>query len=1091
MSAENVAKETAAVMEQDSLTDAQRRALERAVVSAREVAERGARAAVNELGVGEAQPYDHLDAEERELRRRLRARARQLGDERQSDGTHGTDHLVREVAYEHWHRMLFARFLAENELLMHPGGVSVTLEECEELVEAEDVEDGWELAGRYAARMLPQIFRPDAPALELRLAPEYRQQLEDLLEELEPEIFTARDALGWVYQYWQSERKDEVNASEVKIGADELPAVTQLFTEPYMVNFLLENSLGAWWESGHPGDELPVEMPYLRHTEDGEPAAGTFDGWPDRTAELKVLDPCCGSGHFLVAALHLLVPMRMAEEGLSARAACDGVIRDNLYGLEIDQRCTEIAAFAVALAAWTYPGAEGYRELPEMHIACSGLSVGAKKEDWVAYAGEDERLQRGMRRLYDLFQDAPTLGSLIDPTRDNGDLFEAPYEELEPLLQRALEEEESDDYRAHEIGVTAQGLAKAADIMVNRYHLVTTNVPYLTRSKMQETMALRLKAEYSEASYDLATAFLERCCRFTSQCGRVANVVKQSFCYQDYYRSYRQALLERQSLNYIVWLGPRAFRGISGAVTTVCLLNISTSAPNADETLFSINLTDRQNAEDKRAGLLEGDHTWSRQQEFDDVPDQRILPAAIQATDQLLAEFVEFSNGIQTGDAKRFIRQFWEVENLESGWIRQQSTVRSTKLFGGLDRILLWEGAEGSLVEFIKRKVGENRISSWLRGTSLWGKQGVAVSSTGSIEASLYMGAAFDDSTMVLAVEDESLLPAIWSYCSSEEYEDGVRRLDRKLNVRSALKKVPFDVNKWQQVAEERYPEGLPEPYSEDPTQWIFEGTVMPSERPLQVAVARLLGYEWPEQVEDGLSEVTDEDGVVCIPPVRGEQPAASRLQEVLARAYGDEWEPGKTESLLSDVGFGSATLEEWLRDGFFEQHCDLFEHRPFIWHVWDGRKDGFGALVNYHELDRATLERLTYTYLGDWIHRQKKEVEQDRDAAEARLHAAQNLQEKLELILEGEKPYDIFVRWKQLEEQPIGWEPDLDDGVRQNIRPFVKAEVLRKRPNVKWTNDRGKEPEGSPWYEEFDGKRVNDHHLSLEEKKHARVETD
>ncbi len=177
-------------------------------------------------------------------------------------------------------------------------------------------------------------------------------KLEKLLASLPEAVFTASDALGWVYQFWQSKKKDEVNRSEVKIGADEIAAVTQLFTEPYMVEFLLHNTLGAWWAgkklapkdaaSAKTEDELRrkfslpgVGWEYLRFTRgaDGKsgpwrPAAGTFDGWPKNAAELKVLDPCCGSGHFLVAALHHLAPIRMAEEGLNAREAVDAVLRE-------------------------------------------------------------------------------------------------------------------------------------------------------------------------------------------------------------------------------------------------------------------------------------------------------------------------------------------------------------------------------------------------------------------------------------------------------------------------------------------------------------------------------------------------------------------------------------------------------------------------------------------------------------------------------------------------------------------------------------------------------------------------------------------
>jgi hypothetical protein len=203
-----------------------RRQLETVVVTARDTAETAARAALMHLGLGEADPPRRLGEPERALRRRLRAQGRQLGDPRRSDGRQEVERLVHETAYEHWHRMLCARFLAENGLLMHPDGVAVSLAECSDLAPDEGAANGWELVGRYASRMLPQIFRPDSPVLALSLAPEHQRALERLLADLPAETFAAGDSLGWVDQFWQDKKKDQVNASEVKLGADELPAVT-------------------------------------------------------------------------------------------------------------------------------------------------------------------------------------------------------------------------------------------------------------------------------------------------------------------------------------------------------------------------------------------------------------------------------------------------------------------------------------------------------------------------------------------------------------------------------------------------------------------------------------------------------------------------------------------------------------------------------------------------------------------------------------------------------------------------------------------------------------------------------------------------
>lgn len=326
--------------------------------------------------------------------------------------------------------------------------------------------------------------------------------------------------------------------------------------------------------------------------------------------------------------------------------------------------------------------------------------------------------------------------------------------------------------------------------------------------------------------------------------------------------------------------------------------------------------------------------------------------------------------------------------------------------------------------------------------------------------------------------------------------------------------KVPFDLEHWQKVAAEKYPNGLPKPFSSEPTQWLFNGHPAGSDQPLQVAVARLLGYQWPRQTgssfpdcpslgPDGLEDLADADGIVCINAIKGEAPAADRLRDLLARAYGNEWSATVLENLLAGLDPKPASLEDWLRNGFFEQHCKIFHHRPFIWHLWDGHKAGFSALVNYHKLTHASLEKLAFAYLGDWIRRQQAAVEAGEAGSDAKLQAAKELQARLKLILEGEPPHDLFVRWKPLAQQSIGWHPDLNDGVRMNIRPFMATDIpggkrgaglLRAKPNIKWEKDRGKEPQRPktdyPWFWQggsFTGDRLNDIHLTREQKEKAR----
>jgi hypothetical protein len=350
------------------------------------------------------------------------------------------------------------------------------------------------------------------------------------------------------------------------------------------------------------------------------------------------------------------------------------------------------------------------------------------------------------------------------------------------------------------------------------------------------------------------------------------------------------------------------------------------------------------------------------------------------------------------------------------------------------------------------------------------------------VRAAQYLGGLFDKSCVVLTLPNTELFPALWAFAASGELETAVRTFDKKVGIATAsLVQVPFDVERWRAVAAEQFPDGLPEPFSDDPTQWLFQGWPVGSSSPLQVAVARLLGFSWPDQEPDVLDELADADGIVCLPAVGGERPAADRLWDLLARAHGDGWSLSVLDGLLAEAGGKPGDLAGWLRDVFFKEHCRVFQNRPFVWHVWDGRRDGFSALVNYHRLDRATLQRLTYSTLGWWVERQRADVDAGVVGADLRLTAALDLQRRLALILEGEPPHDIYVRWKSLAEQPIGWDPDLDDGVRLNVRPFVEAQVLRAKFNVHWKKDRGANPDGS--------ERHNDVHHTNNDKRTARGE--
>lgn len=1150
------------------LSNTQRSLLEKTVRQGRVLVEQAVRVVLERLAVSAANAPDYLTAEEKNCRVHLRKHARLLGSSLEGK-FQPVDRLLDELAYHHWHRMLFARFLLENNLLVytHEGcSLPVSWETCKELAQELGEPDAWALAGKLASRMLPQIF--GTGDLEIKLPPDKQKALEDLVLQLPADIFQTTDALGWVYQFWQTDQKETVNQSEKPIGAKELSPVTQLFTEPYMVQFLLDNSLGAWfalrrltekdWREAVSEEELRskaaapgLPLTYLRfiRKEEGmwEPMNGKLEGWGKEIGELRIMDPCCGSGHFLAAALHMIASMRIVLNGEPATWAIDRALEENIHGLELDQRCVEIAAFALAFAAWTFSPAPGFRSLPEFHLACCGQKPPLDEQSWMQLAdqmavsafggsellvdmGGDTPLMRSnvartMRKLYGLFEQADLLGSLLDPKNLERDLFHEDFDYVAQLLQSVLNRTYSEEGR--EAAIRAKSMASAAKMLGEQYDLVITNVPYLAAGKQDRVLSEWCAKYYPEAKADLATVFLERCLKWTSPEGGMACIVlPQNWLFLKSYKKFRQKLLQHYAWNSVAKLGPGAFQTISGEVVQAILISLSSlhdgKASLKEQPLRGMDASLGKKAADKDAMFQSLPIQNVLQQTQLDNPDSRVTMEVMGSLPPL-SLFSNSYQGLVTGDFSHFGRYYWEVNVRQTTkWNYISSTTNSISFYNGLSQVLMWENGRGIL---------SRTSTARIQGLSAWNHKGVSVSCMRMLPVFLYHGSIFDNNSAAIIPHDPTLLPAIWCYCSSPEYNENVRKIDQTLKVTNAtLAKVPFDLERWQKVAEEKYPHGLPLPFSDDPTQWIFHGhpcdsviwdedskrTAFGPKRHdatvLHVAVARLLGYRWPAELDDtmelceesrevirqvrSLVRFADQDGIVPIPAMVGELPAAERLYNLLQAAYGEAWTGETVRSLIAATGSKALTLEDWLRDSFFIQHCKLFGDRPFLWHIWDGLKDGFSVIVNYHKLDNRLLQSLIYTYLGNWMDQQKTEKARGVDGAEEKLEAAAHLKSRLELILEGEAPCDIFVRWKPLNQQPMGWNPDLNDGVRLNIRPWLSVDsvgkkgagVLRDKPNIKWDKDRGKDVPTAPWFCLHQGDRINDHHLTLDEKRRSQA---
>ncbi|HPM02036.1 MAG TPA: type II restriction endonuclease subunit M [Candidatus Cloacimonadota bacterium] len=792
----------------------------------------------------------------------------------------------------------------------------------------------------------------------------------------------------------------------------------------------------------------------------------------------------------------------MYEEELSKEEVTDKVLTENLYGLELDARCTQIAAFNLALTAWKFCGK--YKELPQMNLACSGLAPKGKKEDWVKLVGKVDRIddktrmENGMAMLYDHFQLAPQLGSLLDPTTIKADLHTASFDQLYPALNNALQYETDKDIL--ERGVIASGIAKAGLILSHKFSLQITNVPYLGRGRLDEKGILSKYCanKFPKSKGDIANVFMERMLINTE--GTVCTVMPQNWLFLSTYKNHREDMLKNKRWNFIARLGHGGFSQISGEVVKAILIGISKQKPLEGNNIMGIDVSDITDVDAKSLALKTIPGMLVNQTSQMNNPGFIIsFEYKLKEDETRLNKLIDFHKGICTGDRNRFVRFFFELDFSDNWSCFRSTSAHRENIFSGASEIIYWQDGDGDFIDFLHDRLGES-IGAWLRGEDAWNKKGITISRVNTGNVTIYCGELFDDNISVLTPKHVEDLPALFCFIRSEEFLRKLKSLNQKLSVDNEyFASISIDIKKWKEIGQKVYPDGLPDIESDITTEYYYHGHPCFADYRLQAAIARLLGYRWPAEKDTkiGLTsraqdlilnikkydQLSDKDGIICLPSVNTEETAANRLRDFLKEVFGGEWNNKTIQQLIEKENSKSANLENWLRNEFFVQHCKVFINRPFIWHIWDGRSDGFSALVNYHKLNKENLSKLIYTYLGDWIRMCESKKKSGESGAEGLLSAAQKLKEKLELILEGEKPYDIFIRWKPLEQQPIGWDPDLNDGVRLNIRPFIEADVLRKKPNIKWGIDRGKNPKGSPWGEIRD----NDRHLTLAEKRAAR----
>ena len=372
-------------------------------------------------------------------------------------------------------------------------------------------------------------------------------------------------------------------------------------------------------------------------------------------------------------------------------------LRDNIHGLELDERCTQIAAFNVALTAWKLAG---YQALPGLNLACSGFAPSTSKEEWMALAGDNERVRNGMARLHSLFKDAPILGSLINPLAQDGNLIEAEFHELAPLLTAALSPNDNQQSKiendAVELAVIAQGLAKAAELLAGQFTLIATNVPFKETKQLILPLREHIESNFHEGRGNLATAFLVRITKFLSTCGTAAVVSPHEWLFLKSYAPIRKKLLDATQWVFLADLGERAFESSQAAGAFTALISFSNGFPPDNHNYYGWDATKQKHPVEKAQHLLDDKPVCVPQADQLKNPDARI---GLRSTSSLplLSKYAGSYVGLQNGDTPHFVGYFWELPYVNKIWEFFELPCDQLTSFGGREGIVRWENGNGEL----------------------------------------------------------------------------------------------------------------------------------------------------------------------------------------------------------------------------------------------------------------------------------------------------------------------------------------------------------------------------------------------------------
>lgn len=461
-----------------------------------------------------------------------------------------------------------------------------------------------------------------------------------LVADIPEEAWQDVEVLGWMYQFYNSERKDDFFGSKRKASADDLAPATQLFTPEWIVRYLVENSLGRLWMLNNPESRLKDRMRYFITPDDEHEDFIRVSGPEDIT----LCDPACGSGHILSYAFELLFAM-YEERGYRPSEIPELILEKNLTGFEIDERAAQIASLVLAMRAREHNRRFLKRDVTaRIHVFqsvdCEGANLSKSVTEQLEHLGE--------------------IGSLVKLTEKDLDSI------------RALAQEAGTNLLDSKLSESLRSIEPALNAISDRYDVVVANPPYMGSSSFNPFMSSWIKKNYPDVKSDLCTCFIERSYDLADKHGYSSMVTMQSWMFLGSFEKMRNRLIDQKAIVSMAHLGPRAFDAIGGEVVSVTATVLSNSTSRMKGTYF--RLVDIVGSESKREKLLEAISNpncgWFYRAGASALHDIPGTPIAYWASascltsfrkNETLSKYLSVRQGLAAGDNEKYLREWWEV----------------------------------------------------------------------------------------------------------------------------------------------------------------------------------------------------------------------------------------------------------------------------------------------------------------------------------------------------------------------------------------------------------------------------------------------